>query len=190
MNKARHVQGSQIGIINIADSVSGGVPIGLFNFVKKGYRRFEVYGGEDFEVNLNFKIGVRKFYSLLALGVELDGNERSGFGSEWVLSQRFHLNTDLLSYYVNESSFKNYFDDFFEDQYINNLNKVRVLASVQLDRRLILFGGSTYHVFVSRYQENPEGSLGSNLVENTFFDQTNRKTNVKMWIGFNAGIRF
>lgn len=195
INRARNVKGFQIAVFNFADSVSGGVPIGFLSFVKNGYRAFEVYSGEDFHANVNFKIGVRKFYNILAAGIEVNGNQRSGFGygvgSEWRLNQRFYLTTDAISYGVNEKSFTdNIRIGSADDQQINILNKLRVLLTWQPGSRFAMFGGPTYNIMVSRYQENPEGPVGSDLVRNTFFDRTNRNTNVKMWIGFNAGIRF
>lgn len=194
INRARYLKGIQIGFINIADSVSGGVPIGFLSFVKNGYRAVEVYSGEDFEANINLKVGVKRFYNIFALGAEISGNQRSGFGygvgSEWTLGKRFYLNTDALSYFVNESSYTNFPDGFFEDSSVNILNKFRLLAHFRIGQKFGFFGGPTYNVFVSRYQETPEGPIGSGLVNKVFFDQTNRGTNVKMWIGFNAGIRF
>lgn len=100
------------------------------------------------------------------------------------------MGTDVLSYYVNEKSYTNFPDGLFDDHSLNILNKIRITASYRLGSRFALFGGPTYNIFVSRYQESAESPLGSGLVTNTFFDRTNRITNVKMWIGFNAGIRF
>jgi hypothetical protein len=195
LNRAQYVKGTQIGFINIADSMAG-IPIGLISIVKNnGYRRLELYHADDFGANLTYKIGVPHFYNLLALGAELEGAKRwgygAGFGAEWTLFKALRLNTDLLSYYVIEDSYENFPDGLFTDYQINLLNKFRLLATLQLARRLALFGGPVYNVFVSEHQDPGETRVGSRLVTNTFYDHTSANgINVKMWIGFNAGLRF
>ncbi len=195
MNKARYVKGTQLGFINISDSING-VPVGFLNFVKHGgYRHAEFYAADDFNANFTYKIGVPKLYTLFALGAELDDKKRwgygAGFGSEWTLYKRLHLNTDLMSYYVIEKSYENFPDGLFEDYELNLLNKFRLLGTLQLAKHLALFGGPTFNVMVSQYQETGEAEVGSTLPQHTFYNQTSFDgTNVKMWIGFNAGIRF
>lgn len=195
LNRARHVSGVQIGLINIADSLSG-VPIGLINIVKKnGYRRLEAYHADDFFANLTYKIGVPHFYNMLALGAERGGAQRwgygAGFGAEWTLAKALRLNTDLLSYYVVEASYESFPEGLFENYQLNLLNKFRLLATLQLGRRLALFGGPVYNVFVSEHEQPGDSRVGSRLVTETFYDHTSSDgVNVKMWIGFNAGIRF
>lgn len=195
LNRAGYVKGTQISVINIADSLAG-VPIGLVNIVKKnGYRRLEVYYADDFFANLTYKIGVPHFYTLAALGVERGGAQRwgygAGFGAEWTLAKALRLSTDLMSYYVVEESYESFPKGLLEQDQLNLLNKFRLLATLQLGRRLALFGGPVYNVFVSEYQQPGDTRVGSGLVTDTFYDHTSAGgTNVKMWIGFNAGIRF
>ncbi|QMU27998.1 DUF4974 domain-containing protein [Adhaeribacter radiodurans] len=195
LNKARYVHGTQLGFINVADSING-VPIGFLSFVKHGgYHHAEVYAADDFNVNLAYKIGVPKFYTIFALGAELDDKKRwgygAGFGSEWTLYKRLHLNTDVVSYYVVEKSYEKFPDGLFEDYELNMLNKFRLLGTIQLANHLSLFGGPTFNVMVSEYQEPGETEVGSTFPKHTFYNKTNFfDTNVKMWIGFNAGIRF
>jgi len=195
LNKAKKVKGAQLGIINIADTVDG-VAVGVLSIVKKGgYRHAEFYAADDFNANFTYKIGVPRFYTMLALGAELDDKKRwgygAGFGSEWKLYKSLRLNTDIISYYVVEDSYENFPDGLFEDYEVNLLNKFRLLGTLQLGRHFALFGGPTFNVMVSQYQEPGEAEVGSTLPKNTFYNKTGFDgTNVKMGIGFNAGIRF
>ncbi|MBK0404007.1 DUF4974 domain-containing protein [Adhaeribacter sp. BT258] len=195
LNVAKVVQGTQISVINIADSVSG-VPIGLFNFVKKGgYKRAEFYIADDFDANFTYKIGVQRFYTLAGLSAELNDKKRwaysIGLGAEWPVAKHFRINTDLVAYNVIEESFEKFPKGILEADELNLLNKFRLLATLQITNRLALFGGPVYNVFVSRYQEPELQEVGSQLVTKTFYDHTSAGgTNVKMWIGFNAGVRF
>ena len=196
INTAGHIKGSQIGFLNFADSMEAGIPIGFLSFIKNGYKALEVYTAEDFQANINFKTGVAHFYNILAIGVETNDSKRWGYGygigSEWGGINRFRLNTDLMAYHIIEENYRNFPDGLIEMVDLNNLYKLRLLASLQLGKNLAIFGGPTYNVAVSKYKATPESSPGSALgVSNVFFDRTyNDKTNVKMWIGFNAGIRF
>jgi hypothetical protein len=195
LNRAGTVKGTQIGFINISDSISG-VPIGLFNFVKKnGYKKAEFYTADDFEANFTFKMGVPKLYSMVGLAAQLQDKKRwaygYGFGSEWRLTQIIRVNTDLLCLYVVEDSYENFPDGLFENYQVNLLNKFRLLGTIQLAKHLALFGGPTYNVFVSEHREPGVDAVGSQLVTRTIFERTSFSgTNVKMWIGFNAGLRF
>lgn len=195
LNIADDIRGSQLGFINIADRMESGVPIGFLSFIGNGYKALEVYTAEDFQANIAFKTGVTKFHNILAVGVEIDDQERWGFGygigSEWEFSRRFHLNTDLVYYRLIEHSYRTFPKEHFTVESLNNLAKFRLLATVQLGRNLALFGGPTYNATFSRYRETPEGPIGPGLqVGNVFYDRTYNNTNYKMWIGFNAGIRF
>lgn len=91
----------------MADSVSG-ASIGLLSFVKNGYRRLEVWGAEALYGNVGFKMGTRKFYNILATGVQpLSDYYRwavgYGIGTEQPLSRGLVLNLDAVSYHVNEN---------------------------------------------------------------------------------------
>jgi hypothetical protein len=195
LNRAKVMHGTQLGVINVADSTSG-VSIGVFSFVKQGgYKRFEVYTADDFDANVSFKLGMQKFYTFLSLVAELHESKRwgygFGFGREWRPSKRFRINTDLMAYNVIEESYENFPDGFLESDELNLLNKFRLLGTLQLTNRIAVFGGPVYNVFVSRYQQPGLTETGSQLVTNTFYDHTSHNgTNVKMWLGFNAGIRF
>jgi hypothetical protein len=195
LNLAKHMRGAQIGVINIADSASG-VPIGLLSLVRKnGYNRVELYYADDFHANLTIKLGVRKFHNLLALGVELEGPQRWGFGygigSEHIVFPGFRINTDLLGYYLVERGFDDFPLGFRNNDQLNLLGKFRLLGSIQLGRRLALFGGPTFNVSVSEFQEPGLDKIGSSFGRNHFYDRTfSDATNVKMWLGFNAGLRF
>ncbi|MFC5271842.1 DUF4974 domain-containing protein [Adhaeribacter terreus] len=195
LNVAKAVKGTQLGFFNVADSVSG-VSIGVFSFVNKGgYKRAEFYVADDFDANVAFKLGMQKYYTFVALGAELNDNKRwaygFGFGREWRPTSRFRVNTDLMAYNVIEESYENFPDGFLEADELNLLNKFRLLGTLQITKRIAVFGGPVYNVFVSKYQDPASSEIGSQLVTNTFFDRTsNGGTNVKMWLGFNAGVRF
>ena len=195
LNVAKVMQGTQISIINVADSASG-VPIGLFNFIDKGgYKHAEFYTAEDFQANFAFKLGVPKFYTMIALGVELNDEKRwgygLGFGREWSPARLFKVNTDLMAYQVIEESYENFPDEFLESDYLNLHSKFRLLGTLQIAKHFAIFAGPTFNVAVSKYQPFGYDEIGSTLPANSFYNRTfDNETNVKLGFGFNAGLRF
>jgi len=195
LNLAKAVYGTQISFINVADTVSG-VPIGVFTFVKKGgYKHAEFYAADDFGANVAFKLGVPKFYTMLALGAELKDEKRwgygFGFGSEWNAAKHFKVNTDLMAYQIIEESYSHFPDGFLDSDYLNLLSKFRLLGTVQFAKHFAIFAGPTLNVAVSQYQAPGSEEVGSTLPSHTFYNRTfDGETNVKIGLGFNAGIRF
>lgn len=187
LNFAHRLKGAQIGFINIADTVDG-VQIGFLSIARKGYRKFEIWGSEALTANAAFKMGSRQFYNIFAVGAQTFGDEFRwgwgyGFGSEMRLGQRLAFNIDAIAYHINENEV--WTDD------LNLLNVLRANLGVRIAGNTYLFGGPTFSVMVSDHAAGDTGKLGSGIAPSwTSYDKTHRDTNVKMWPGFNAGIRF
>ena len=92
LNRARTVTGGhQIGLLNIADS-AGNVPFGLFSHVQKGgYRRIEVSANEVNLLNVAYRTGVRRFYSILSAGSSFDRVESPKLSAGYGLGTGFRL---------------------------------------------------------------------------------------------------
>lgn len=206
INVARNVKGVQLSIFNLADSIDG-VPIGLLSIVRKnGYRKLEVWSSEALQANVAFKIGVEKFYNIFAFGTQFSDDEfrwggGMGFGSVLYTGKTFSVNLDLLSIYLQEEDDKYRVEDLIDteggtlkvyDSDLNLLNSLRLGLNFQLAKHLGIFVAPTFNVMVSEIVNTETGEIGSNIAPSwTFYDKTfNGKTSVKMWPGFNAGLRF
>jgi len=195
INVAGKVTGSQLALFNVADSVSG-VPIGLLSFVKHGYRRVEIRGSQALHMQVAFKMGVQKFYNILAFGYHFSGadpfeygNEPTwaygyGIGSEFNLGQTWRMNIDLTTFDVIEK------ENTFSNKKLNLLNQFRLNFGAQIGRTTTIVFGPSFNVMVSELSGNDLGSYGSDLPPYTVYDKTHGDTNVKMWPGFNVAIRF
>jgi hypothetical protein len=186
MNIARKISGVQLGVINVADSVDG-VQIGLLNFVKHGYYRLEVWGSETMYANAAFKMGSRYFHNIFAFGFRPESGRNYlaygyGFGSELAASRNVSLNLDLIAWHVNV-------DKPWTDE-LNLLNQFRAMVGFRLAGRTQLFLGPTFNVYVSNVYDPEKGRYGIPLTPWKVYDHTSGRTNVVMWPGFNAGIRF
>lgn len=189
LNRGKSVRGSQIGVVNLADTVTG-VQIGLFNFSRRGYRRLEFFGSEVIHANISFKMGTRKFHNIFTIGSPdpTVSNPRwsygYGFGSEFWLGKRGLLNLDLVCNQVMEDPKK-------WSENLNLINQFKVSLGVRPGRRTSLYAGPTLNVGVSRTKNAETGEIGSNLTPDwNFFNKVYDKTAISIWAGFNAGIRF
>jgi len=189
INKAKYVRGVQLGFINVCDSIKG-IPIGFLNIVRNGLRHFEISASEGLNFNLTYKMGSNHFYNILTVGVqEFSDKPRWGWGyglgTEMKLIKDYKMDIELVSHHINEDSW------FTHD--LNLLNQLKVFASKSFSKHLSVFAGPTLNVMVSQDYNQDTQSFGSHLAPwvmkdyNTgYYDQTN----VKMWIGVEAGVRF
>lgn len=191
LNVARSVRGLQLAPFNIADSVAG-ASIGILSLVRHGYHRAEVWTSDALPVNAALKLGgSRKFYNILAVGVQPGSSSfRWGFGygvgSELELSRHLTLSIDALSTQVNEKKSRT--------QELNLLNQLRPLFGWRLSPggRTTLLLGPTLNVMVSRYREPEQLGYGSRLGGKhlELFNETHGRTNTRAWLGAQAGLRF
>ncbi len=202
LNVGKKVHGLQIALINVADSTSG-VPIGLFNFIKKGYNRVEFSAGEALLANFALKLGARSFYNIFHFGARWDdetvttsngsdptANTESktyvtwalgyGIGTTIGMGKRALINVEAVAMHVNEQ-------EEWTDK-LNMLNQFRLLLDVRTGRRTSLFAGPVGNLMISKL--NREGVIGSSIMPYAQYEETTADTNIKMWVGFNAGIRF
>jgi hypothetical protein len=186
LNVAKKVDGLQIAPFNFADSVDNGISIGVFSFIKHGYRTLEIGANETFYANLSFKTGTERFYNVISLGAAAKNNEINwgwgyGLGTMMPVSKKMKLNIEAVSYHVNE-------DVWFTSR-LNSLNKLNVAVEYKISDFLTVYGGPTLNVHVSHvyYVEGEETT--SSLVGWNVFDRTRNNTNVKMYPGFTIGIR-
>jgi hypothetical protein len=198
LNVAGQVNGSQIGLINIADSLSG-VPFGLLNFIKHGYNRVEFSANETFFGNFSIRIGVQRFYNILYIGSRFDNHSPSGGSNQrqltltWGLGYGFGtgikmgarnnmINLETLLIHVNEEA--------FWTRSLNLLNQYRIGFDFQTGARTSFFFGPNMNIIFSKEFDPDTNTIGSNIMPYSFYDKTKGLTNVKMWVGFGAGIRF
>ncbi|PHN05788.1 hypothetical protein CRP01_15050 [Flavilitoribacter nigricans DSM 23189 = NBRC 102662] len=200
LNVGKKVDGFQIGLINVSDTITG-MPIGLLNIVKHGYNKVEFAGSETLFANFSLKLGARSFYNIFHAGIRWDDREieengaiRTGRFSSWGLGYGIGTVIDLgrttLVNFELEATHINELESWTKE--LNLLNQARLTLDIRTGPRsgLSLFGGPVLNVMISRRYDPETGTYGSNIMPKTFYDETNNGTNVKMWTGFIAGIRF
>ena len=186
VNVAKNVDGVQLGFINIADSIDG-IPIGFLSIVRNGYRRLEVGASESLFGTASYKIGVDRFYNIFTAGFkQIDNNTYwsygYGIGTLFQFTNRININIDAISQQVNENS--------WETNKLNLLNTLRLNISYRLANQLELVAGPSYNVMVSEFDFREGIGTKSAFVPYSFYDKTHDNVSVKMFVGFNAALRF
>ena len=194
INRATRVRGSQMALINIADTVTGAT-VGLINIVKNGYNRLEIYGSESLYGNVGFRFGTHKFHSIIAIGFQPYADYKNfrtgfgaGFGSLVRLTNLSAVTFDLVANHIEEGNNENV-------RLLNLLSQFKISYSIKLANHLSLFAGPTFNVMTSKYRKTGASEYGSGLPDysfynETFTEQSTTPVNLKMWVGFNAGLRF
>lgn len=187
LNVAKKV-GTQVGLINIADSV-GGASIGLINIVKKnGKQEFEVGLSDAVNTYASFKLGTDRLYTIFSTGINyLYGEETQyavglGFGTEIKLKNDYATQFELIGYGLTEG------EQFTND--INLLTQFKVTASKEFGAGFKVFAGPVFNLTVSRYKDEENNLIGSNLAPYTLFESEEGNTNLKGWVGFTLGLRY
>lgn len=99
VNVGMHLQGNQLGFVNVIDTLESGLPIGFISVVKKGgYKAFSAGTALYSPLQLSFKIGMPRFYSLISLAMAPNAqNIYSGFGlgSSFTISDKLLLHPEI-----------------------------------------------------------------------------------------------
>ncbi len=183
-NYTKVLSGAQVGILNYADSSEGGVPIGLLSFVKNGYRAYEISANESLYGVSSFKTGTRSFYNILSVGGGYR-NKRSLFAWGWgmgtiiAVAEKLDIAIEGQGLHVNE-------DEWFTSG-TNLLAKASVSLTWNIAEHFSIFCGPSWNVVISKIKHEN----GSAIAPWSVFDKTTEGgTNIKMYPGLSAGLRF
>ncbi|MFA6484079.1 MAG: hypothetical protein WCW62_15980 [Bacteroidales bacterium] len=172
-NYAKKLRGVQVGVVNVADTVERGIPIGFLSFVRNGYKVIQVGGNETLFGEVSFKTGVRQFYNILSVGASARAGSVKwgygyGIGTLIAVGQRMDLSIEAVSYQINEDAWYTY--------RMNMLNRLNLALSYNITRNIGVYAGGSWNVLVS----------GNEITSEHPHHWTNE---VSMYPGFNAGLR-
>jgi Uncharacterized low-complexity proteins len=81
VNMHKEVNGTQIGVVNIAQKYKRGVPIGVFTWIREGgYQAVEVSSDIFHPYNIAIKTGIPKLYTTIIVAFSPDLDRSSGQG--------------------------------------------------------------------------------------------------------------
>jgi hypothetical protein len=187
LNIARHVNGTQIALLNFSDS-SHGLPIGLISFVKNGYHKLEVFGDDVIYTQLAYRTGVPAFHNIFTVGFDLtrkyDGlwNLGYGIGSNIPINSQWGFTTDLIAQTLVHKG------NFQDAPLLGNL-----FAGVErkLSPNFSIALGPVYHALINFNTPNMYSDISSQLVPYSISQTTYANGNtLHMWIGGKISVRF
>ncbi len=186
-NYAKKLKGVQIAYINIADTVESGVPLGFFSYVKKGFHQVELSYSDPMMGNVAFKTGTHKFYNIFIAGYKHDDNRPMwsygyGLGTQLNHGKRFYSNIELSAQHFQE------FDFWVED--INLLSTLNVNLGFNISPRVSINAGPSLNVLITDTHNNNLGGFEDFGSNNMIYQETVDYTDIQIWVGYKAAIRF
>lgn len=183
VNYSKVLMGKQIGIVNLADSASG-IPIGLFSYVKKnGYNSLSLSSNELTYANLNFKMGVPRFYNIFSAGFGYQQNDflwqyGVGVGTEKALNDQRNMSNEFLFHWLFKADKQN--------QTNFGLAKWQLLFQNKKHRKYsIAFGPSINLLFQSTTLDEQSHEL---IVPYSFFKTDVGDLELKSWVGVHLSV--
>lgn len=160
-NYTQTLRGVQVSVVNVADTVEKGVPIGVFNFVRHGYNVIQIGGNETLFGEISLKTGTSRFYNIISVGAAAWKNNLKwgwgyGIGTLIPVAKRMDLSLEGISYHINENA-------WFSD-YLNLLNRLNLALSYNLTGRIDVYAGASWNVRVTRYGSHDGWQMGSTML--------------------------
>ena len=186
VNYAHRLDGVQIGIVNIVDDGDQAIPIGLINVVRNGYYELEVATGDVLFTNINYKMGVERFYTIFKLGFSSYEDKPVlsagiGFGTMLTLAEKHKVSIDLSANQI-------FYDDDWNQDDVNYLTKLDLNYKLSLGEHVSLLAGPSFNLYVSDIRvDDSFGTLRIPYNSHTIVSDDNQKW---MWVGFNAGLAY
>jgi len=185
VNVARSVEGVQLGILNIADSVKKSAQIGILSINRNGINRMEILASETFYGQARLKLGIPKFYNIFSIDSRLDDQGfiwglGYGFGSSFELSQKLDLSIDATSFLMSDGAF------FTTD--LNSLNRITSGVTWKLSDKLGLYAGGSLNVALSGIYDDDSEQFKSRIAPYSNYTEVVGNTQVKVYPGFNIGL--
>nr|WP_294860079.1 hypothetical protein [uncultured Fluviicola sp.] len=185
VNRAEYVRGSQLGFLNIADSITG-IPVGFLSFVKKGYHKVEIAADENLLTTLSFRTGVDAFHNILIGGVQIGKGPSLwtfgyGVGSAIRLGRKWYLDLDLTAQhlYLNNTAFS-----------YNMLTKSFIGIEYRFGKNFSIAAGPTLNWYNSE-STNPETDpIWSKISQRTLESSLDGSFSNHLWIGAKLALRF
>lgn len=187
-NHTDKLRGIQVGLINHADTIENGFPIGLVNTIKNGYQKLEFSTDESFYFNAAYKTGGRSFYSFLKIGAGKYLHFTYGIGFTTNSKRKFSANMDL-----SESALFNTDSDY--DILAGNLYRTQIGLNFKLNKNITISTGPAF-IFFSPHKKQKKlnkthlSNKNDLYFGNYYLDKAVDTKKGQHWFGWQFGLRF
>ena len=181
INIARSMTGFQLGVVNISGSNTG-TSIGLFSFAKSKSLHPRFWTTDTENANVGLRFGSSRSYNLLMVGAQQNSDPMRwsygiGMGGHTPLSEHFFMNIDGVVRHVH-------YGVWDKDNQDNFLTKLRVAIGWEQYQRLSAFAGITLNVFLSGASDASDFAYGLDYLTEW------GDVKIRLWPGVFAGVQF
>ena len=185
VNVAKEVRGFQLSVVNIADSVATGVPLGLLNIVKKnGLLSPGIESDDVVPYRFTFRSGLDKFYTVLSIGTNPGEHWTlgAGFGSKLFTGDKktFLLNPEIRWLNLAKG---------LPDETQNYMVRFNFNLGYQIFKRLWITSGPSVNFYFTN-QLDEQGIPEIDIASSPFLDKLSGGTRHQMWLGYTFGVNF
>ena len=181
INIARSMTGFQLGVVNISGSNTG-TSVGLFSFGKSKPLHLRLWSSDTENANVGLRFGSSRSYNLLIVGAQQNVDPMRwsygiGMGGHTPLSEHFFMNIDGVVRHVH-------YGVWDKDDQGNFLTKLRVAIGWEQHQRLSAFAGITLNIFLSGASEASDFAYGLDYLTEW------GDVKIRLWPGVFAGVQF
>ncbi|MEM9985991.1 MAG: hypothetical protein AAF804_12945 [Bacteroidota bacterium] len=186
LNVTSRLEGLQIGVANVADTVASGAPIGVFSFVRRGgLKQLDFSYGDLGMAELSLRLGVGRFYNVFSAGYRPVGDDffwavGYGIGTNWDLTKRLAVNLEAMAYHLNEGAF------WYNG--LNELYRPQLGLEYTVFRGLSVYGGAAWNILLTD-QRDENGAYTSDWIDGGLVEQSYDRVALWMRPGFQFGLR-
>ena len=186
VNVANNLKGVQLGIVNVADTLERGVPIGLINIIRNGKIEFGLEHNDFMDASFTFRSGINSFYTVLTTGIQTSGDllyaYGLGLGTEFTLYKSLFSNLELTAHSINK--------DEFEGESLNLLNRLNWNFGYRFGKHLSINAGPALNFYITDWVNPETGELGFDWGQSPFHEKVDADLKMSLWVGYAASIRF
>ena len=177
VNTAPYVSGLQVGVVNVARAHDG-VPIGLVSYVDDVGIAVDVWADETGGVFTAVRSGTRSVSNYLGGGALFGAGEWqwaivAGLGYDFGISGRASGSVDVITQSMHTEEFTDW----------AGITRLRFVARYWAHPNVAVFAGPTFNTYYSNHTD------GSEVAPWTVYETSSSDFFVRMWPGFNAGVR-
>ncbi len=186
-NVTKSLNGFQLGLINYADSLEKGLPIGFLSIVRKnGYQAIEVSANETMYTNVSLKTGVKQFYNIFTAGMKTYNSDLIwgfgyGLGTLLPLSDKMNMNFDLTANSMHYNS--------AWTNHLNILNKLSMSVEYKINKHIAVFVGASLNMHISNILDYHGEKIDQIPVPYSTAEFSKNNTLLRMYPRVSLGLR-
>jgi hypothetical protein len=186
-NYTKTLKGLQVGVVNVADSVSSGFMLGIVNWTRNGLHNFEVSYNDITPYNLSFKSGVKHFYTILSAGINPNNEQMwsygMGFGSMHGFGKRFFWDMESTFHMIQPMNSP-------QIDGISSDTRIQMHLGIIAHQHFQLIGGPVLHFYHLKPNDPADLNFADLFGSNPLSENNTGYSIRKAWLCYELAVRF